>query len=113
MTLIVFNYLANSPLDRTLKNEFDSSSQICWLVALLLNSTSLTRPLSLRIFNVDARGMRSSSSFLNKTKVLLMLRDRDCLVELVLVLDIMISRKRTEKSQNVDYANRERKMTQM
>ena len=41
-----------------------------------------------------------------------MLRDRDCLVELVLVLD-MISRKRTEKSQNVDYANRERKMTQV
>lgn len=113
MTLIVFTYLANSPLDRTLKNEFDSSSQICWLVALLLNSTSFTRPLSLRIFNVDARGTRSSSSFLNKTKVLLMLRDRDCLIELVLVLDIMISRKRTEKSQNVDYANRERKMTQM
>lgn len=42
-----------------------------------------------------------------------MLRDRDCLVELVLVLDIMISRKRTEKSQNVDYADRERKITQM
>ena len=91
MTLFVFTYLANSPLDRTLKNEFDNSSQICWHVALLPNSTSFTRPLSLRIFNVDARGTGSSSSFLNKTKVRLMLRDRDCLVELALVLDMVKS----------------------
>lgn len=81
-------YLEMLAFDRNVEKLFWIISRTCWLLALLLKSRSLTLPLSFKFFNLFGFGARRWSSSLNRTNVLLMLRDRG-------LLDIVKTRTRT------------------